>query len=142
MQNEQGGETLQGLLTARGCLQDSTRQRPRDLCLRRKMRGGSGGGRMGEPRAAGSTPYESQTWTDVVQLWPGLAAEARRLPLRLRFRLLPQAGQRACRTWGAGARQLGKSLRRLGEGGGYDSLGRAGLENSASHPCFSACGGM
>lgn len=28
VQNEQGGETLQGLVTARGYLQDSTRQRP------------------------------------------------------------------------------------------------------------------
>lgn len=86
-------------------------------------------------------PCKSQTWTDVVQLQPGLAAEARRLPLRPRFRLLPQAGQRACPTWGAGARQLGRSLRRLGGGGGYDNLGQAGLENSASHPCFSACSG-
>lgn len=127
MQNEQGGETLQGLVTAGGYLQESNRQRPRDSCLRRKMRGGGGGGRIGEPQAAGSMPYESQTWTDVVQLQPGLAAESRRLPLRLRFRLLPQAGQRACPTWGAEARQLGKSLMRHGEGGGYDNLGRAGL---------------
>lgn len=40
VQNEQGGETLQGLVTARGHLQEGTRQRPRGLCLRRKMRGG------------------------------------------------------------------------------------------------------
>lgn len=30
--------------------------------------------RPGESEAAGSTPYKSQTWLDVVQLWPALTA--------------------------------------------------------------------
>lgn len=55
MQNEQGGETLQGLVTAGGYLQESNRQRPRDSCLRRKMRGGGWWG--AHRRASGSRQH-------------------------------------------------------------------------------------
>ena len=40
VQNAQGEETLPGLVTVRGHLQEGTRQRPRGLRLRRKTRGG------------------------------------------------------------------------------------------------------
>ena len=71
-------------------------------------------GDTGEPRAAGSMPCKSQMRTDVVQLRPGLAAEAQRLPLRPRFRLLPQAGQRACPTWGARSQAAGREPQETG----------------------------
>lgn len=76
VQNVQGGETLQELVMARGHLQESTRQRPRDLCLRRKTRG-RGQESLGQQAAR---PAESQTWIDVVQLQPGLAAGGLQTP--------------------------------------------------------------
>ena len=101
---------------ARDPLQESTRQRPRDLSSRRKLKG-----RGQESQADGAArPEESQTRVDVVQLWPGLpAGGAWTLPLRPRSRLLLQGWPEGLSHWGARARQLW---------GGYNKLGVARVE--------------
>lgn len=91
--------------------------------------------------AAAARPMQRQTWMEVVQLWPGPAAGARRLPPRPRSETFPRAGQRACPTWGAGARQLGTGLKRWGRGG-YNHLEQTSQPwKSALHPRFSGCNG-